>query len=198
LVLGSISGYYGGKLDEVIMRVTDVFFAFPTLVLALAFAAALGRTIESVMWALIIVGWPNYARLIRGDILAVKQEDYVEAARAVGNSTMRVVSKHVLPNAIYPIIVVATLDIGAVVLVAAALSFLGVGAPLGYSDWGQMISLARNWIIGPPADPLIFWYTWAIPGLVIFAFVLGWNLLGDAFRDILDPKIRRRLEVVGG
>lgn len=192
ILLGSISGYYGGVVDEVIMRIVDTFMSLPTLILAMALVTALGRSLDNVMIALIIVGWPAYARLIRGDILSVREEVYVEAARAVGISDFGIILKHVLPNSIYPLLIMASLDIGAMVLTAAALSFLGLGAPVGYADWGQMISFARNWIVGPPGDPLAYWYTITIPGIFILFFVLGWNLLGDAFRDILDPKMRRR------
>ncbi|MCD6231763.1 ABC transporter permease [Candidatus Aerophobetes bacterium] len=192
IILGSISGYYGGVVDEVIMRIVDTFMSLPTLVLAMALVSALGRSLDNVMKALIIVGWPSYARLVRGDILSVREEDYVEAARAVGCSNLRIIFRHVLPNAIYPLLIMASLDIGAMVLTAAALSFLGLGAPVGYADWGQMTSFARNWIVGPPDNPLAYWYTITIPGLFILFFVLGWNLLGDAFRDILDPRLRRR------
>ncbi|MEM3031855.1 MAG: ABC transporter permease [Nitrososphaerota archaeon] len=192
ILAGSISGYYGGKIDNIIMRITDVVFAFPGLILAVAFSVALGRSMESVMLAITLVSWPTYARILRGDILQVKQETYVEASEALGGSDYWIITRHILPNAIYPLFIVATLDIGSIVLLAAALSFLGIGVPLGHADWGQLISLARNWIVGPPHDPLRYWYTWTIPGLFILFFVLGWNLLGDAFRDILDPKIRRR------
>lgn len=192
VILGSIAGYFGRAIDEVIMRVTDIFLAFPALILAMAIATALGPSLSSVIKALIVVQWPIYARLTRGDILAIKEETYVEAARAVGCSPFRIIVRHILPNAIYPALIMASLDIGAVVLSAAALSFLGLGAPEGYADWGQMIQFSRNWIVGPPGDPLRYWYTVVIPGLFILFFVLGWNLLGDAFRDILDPKLRRK------
>jgi peptide/nickel transport system permease protein len=192
IVLGSLAGYFGGVLDEVIMRITDIFMAFPWLILAMALVAALGPSLKSVMIALIIVWWPSYARLIRGDILQVREEDYVEAARGLGASSGRVIMRHVLPNAIYPALIMASLDIGAVVLSAAALSFLGLGAPEGYADWGQLTQFAQNWIIGPLNDPLKYWYAVTIPGLFIFFFVLGWNLLGDAFRDIFDPRLARR------
>jgi len=192
IVAGSIAGYYGGKIDNIIMRITDVVFAFPGLILAVAFAVALGRSMESVMLAITLVSWPTYARILRGDILQVKQETYVEASKALGGSDYWIITRHILPNAIYPLFIVATLDIGSVVLLAAALSFLGIGVPVGYADWGQLINLARNWIIGPPNEPMKYWYTWTIPGIFILLFVLGWNLLGDAFRDILDPKIRRK------
>ena len=192
IVLGSLAGYFGGRLDEVIMRITDIFLAFPALILAMAIVAALGPSLKSIMIALSVVSWPSYARLIRGDILQVREEDYIEASRGLGASSMRVIFRHALPNAIYPTLVMASLDIGAIVLAAAALSFLGLGVPEGYADWGQLTSFARNWIVGPPGDPLKYWYAVTIPGLFILFFVLGWNLLGDAFRDILDPRLARR------
>jgi len=191
-VLGSIAGYFGGIVDEIIMRITDIFMAFPALILAMAITVALGPSLNSVIIALIVVSWPSYARLIRGDILAVREENYVEAARGIGGSHFRIITRHILPNSIYPTLIMASLDIGAVVLAAAALSFLGLGAPEGYVDWGQMISFSRNWIVGPPGNPLAYWYTVTIPGLFILLFVLGWNLLGDAFRDILDPRLSRK------
>jgi peptide/nickel transport system permease protein len=192
IVLGSLAGYFGGILDEIIMRITDIFLAFPALILAMAIVAAIGPSLRSVMIALIVVSWPSYARLIRGDILQVREEDYIEASRGLGASSGRVIIRHALPNAIYPTLVMASLDIGAVVLAAAALSFLGLGAPEGYADWGQLTSFARNWIVGPPGNSLKYWYAVTIPGLFILLFVLRWNLLGDAFRDILDPRLARR------
>jgi peptide/nickel transport system permease protein len=191
IFLGSIAGYFGSVIDEIIMRVTDIFMAFPPLILAMAITAALGPSLRSVMIALIVVYWPAYARLVRGDILAVREEDYIDAARGVGAPHYRIITRHILPNSIYPTLIMASLDIGAVVLAAAALSFLGLGAPEGYADWGQMIQFARNWIVGPPDSPLKYWNTVTIPGLFILFFVLGWNLLGDAFRDILDPKLAK-------
>jgi peptide/nickel transport system permease protein len=192
IFLGSLAGYFGGIVDEIIMRITDVFLAFPSLILAMAITIALGPSINSVMLALIIVSWPTYARLVRGDILAVREEDYVEATRSVGSSNFRIIARHILPNAIFPTLVVASLDIGSVVLAAAALSFLGLGAPEGYADWGQMIQFSRNWILGTHDNTFAYWYTVTIPGMFILLFVLGWNLLGDAFRDILDPRLTRR------
>ncbi|MDH4292249.1 MAG: ABC transporter permease, partial [Dehalococcoidia bacterium] len=192
ILLGSLAGYFGGIVDEIIMRITDVFLAFPALILAMAIVAALGPSLNTVIIALTVVSWPSYARLIRGDILQVREEDYIEASRGLGASSARVILRHALPNAIYPTLIMASLDIGAVVLSAAALSFLGLGAPEGYADWGQLTSFARNWIVGPPGDPLKYWYAVTIPGLFILFFVLGWNLLGDAFRDIFDPRLARR------
>jgi peptide/nickel transport system permease protein len=192
IILGSLAGYFGGIIDEVIMRVTDVFLALPPLILTMAITAALGPSLTSVIIALTIVSWPAYARLIRGDVLATREEDYVESAKGTGAAHLRIIVKHILPNAIYPTLIMASLDIGAIVLSAAALSFLGLGAPEGYADWGQMIQFSRNWIVGPPDNTFAYWYTVTIPGLFILFFVLGWNLLGDAFRDILDPRLAKR------
>ena len=192
VVVGSISGYFGGIVDEVLMRIVDIFMSLPTLILAMAIVTALGRSLDNIMKSLIVVGWPIYARTIRGSILSIREEDFVEAAKALGANDFKVIFKHILPNAIYPVLILASLDIGAMVLTAAALSFLGLGAQEGYADWGQMVSLARNFIVGPPDQPLMYWYVVTIPGLFILFFVLGWNLLGDAFRDIFDPKLRRK------
>jgi len=192
LIIGCISGYYGGILDELMMRFTDIIWAFPGLILAMAVVVALGPGLDNVLIALTVVGWASYARVMRSEILRVKQEDYVEAAKAVGCSDLRVMVKHVIPNSIYPIIIMASLDIGGIVLTAAALSFLGLGAPKGYADWGQMISFSRNWITGTVADPYKYWFAYWIPGIFIFTFCMAWNLLGDAFRDIMDPTLRRR------
>lgn len=192
IVIGSISGYAGGIIDEIIMRIGDIFMSLPLLILAMAIVTALGRSLDNIMKALIIVGWPIYARTIRSSILTIREEDYVKAARALGASTFKVIFKHILPNAIYPVLILASLDVGAMVLTAAALSFLGLGAQEGYADWGQMVSLARNYIVGPPGQPFLYWYVVTIPGLFILFFVLGWNLLGDALRDVFDPKLRRK------
>jgi len=174
------------------MRVTDIIFAFPGLILAMALVVAFGPGLDSVTLAMILVWWPGYARLIRGEILRIRSEDFVEAAKAIGCSDLRIIVKHILPNAIYPLLIMASLDIGSVVLTVAALSFLGLGAPEGYADWGQLISLSRNWITGKPGEPFAYWYVYTIPGLFLFLFVMGWNLLGDALRDVMDPMIRRR------
>lgn len=205
LLIGTTAGYYGGIVDELMMRLTDVFLAFPGLVLCMALVIAIPNKwvilelgplkwtlvispLDKLLMALSLVGWPSYCRVIRGEVMRVKAEDYVQASKACGCSDLRVIVKHILPNSIYPILIMASLDIGAVVLTAAALSFLGIGSPSGYADWGQLINLSRPWIEGS----LKYWYTYTIPGIFIFTFVLGWNLLGDAFRDILDPMLRRR------
>lgn len=188
ILLGGLAGYYGKWIDEILMRATDIVLAFPGIVLAVVIVSMLGPGLEKVMIAIALVSWPAYARLVRGDVLSVKERDYVTASRALGAGDLWIFFKHVLPNSIYPVVIVASLDIGAVVLTAAALSFLGLGAPPGYADWGQLIAMSRNWILGSSGNPFEFWHTILIPGAAIFLFVLGWNLLGDAFRDILDPR----------
>jgi peptide/nickel transport system permease protein len=192
ILLGAIAGYFGGLFDEIVMRITDVFYAIPYLVMAMALVVALGRGLKSIIIVMIILGWPTYTRVIRSEILVVRNMDYILAARASGASHLMVLFKHVLPNSIYSVLIIATMRIGITVLTAAALSFLGLGAESGYADWGQMVSTCRNWIVGPPENRLSYWYVVFIPGFVIALFVLGWNLLGDAVRDVFDPKMRRR------
>lgn len=183
-VLGSLSGYFGGKVDTTIMRSTDVFFAFPGILLALAVASVLGRDLFNLSLALIIVWWPQYTRLIRGQILLEKEKAYVEAARALGYSDVRILFRHILPNSWYPILVQATLDLGAVILNLAGLSFIGFGVPSGEAELGRMIADGRKVFLSEP------WIAF-FPGLIIFLIVLGWNLVGDGLRDILDPQLRR-------
>jgi peptide/nickel transport system permease protein len=190
LCVGSLAAYYGGWLDNVLMRIVEIVQAFPFLLAALTLAAVLrgrmGSGLTAGMAALIVFGWPAYARLIRGDILSVRTRDFTLAARAIGAKDQRILIRHILPNAIFPTLVYASMDIGSYVLSFAALSFLGLGADVGYADWGQMISFARNWISSLATYPHIVVY----PGMAILLFVLAWNLLGDAFRDIIDPRLR--------
>lgn len=186
-LLGALSGYFGGALDEAVMRVTDVFLSIPGLILAMAVAAAIGRSLDNVMIALIVVYWPPYTRLVRGQTLSIRENTYIEAARASGGSELRVVTRHVMPNVLSPVIVQASLDMGSVVLVAAGLSFLGLGAQPGTPEWGLMVS--RGFSFFPPAGQN--WWQVTFAGFFIFMFVLGFNLFGDALRDILDPRIRR-------
>jgi peptide/nickel transport system permease protein len=189
-IVGSVSGFVGGVIDEVIQRIVEIFLAFPFLLAALTLATVLGAKIHNglitAMVALIAFGWPSYARLIRGDVLTVKERDYVLAARAVGAPGWRILLVHVIPNSIYSLLVVASLDIGAYVLTFAALSFLGLGAGEGYADWGQLLSYARNWI--PTLNT--HWWIVVYPGIALLLFVLGFNLFGDAFRDALDPTMQ--------
>jgi peptide/nickel transport system permease protein len=183
-ILGSVSGFLGRAFDEVLMRITDVFLAFPALILAMAVAAALGRNLTNLTLALIIVWWPTYARLIRGQVLAEKEKLYVDAARAVGAKPARIIMRHVLPNSIFPVIVQATLDLGGVILTAAGLSFIGFGAGAGVAEWGLMIADGRSYLFQSP------WIA-TFPGLAILFSSLGLNLVGDGLRDVLDPRLRR-------
>jgi len=190
LVLGSLSGYYGGWIDEVVMRVTDIFLAFPGLILAVVIVAVLGQSVRNAVIAIAVVEWPTYTRLLRGEFLRVRDMEYVQAARALGGGDLRIIARHVIPNTVYPMLILASLNMGSIVITFAALSFLGLGAPPGYADWGQLINLSHNWIAGIPGHAFEFWYTLVVPGTAIFLFVLGWNLLGDAFRDVFDPHLQ--------
>ncbi len=192
VIIGNISGYFGGRVDEVFMRITDIFYAIPSLILSMALVIIFGRSLNSIIQSIAVIGWVGYARMMRSEVIRVKGEDYVEAAKAVGSSHLSIILSHIMPNAIFSVIAMATLDIGTYVLYAASLTFLGLGEALGYADWGQMVAFSRNWIIGTATNPFEYWYTFVIPGVFIFTFTLGWSLLGDAFRDILDPMIRRK------
>lgn len=192
ILVGSISGFYSGRIDTILMRITEIFMAFPFLLAALTLSAILTPLLGKGLWpatiALIVFGWMGYARLIRGDVLTVREREFVLAARVIGAKDSRILRKHIIPNAIYPTMVLASLDIGTIVVSFAALSFLGIGTEIGYADWGQLISFARNWI----PDLANYWYILVFPGVALVLFVLGWNLLGDALRDILDPRMRGR------
>jgi peptide/nickel transport system permease protein len=192
VILGAIAGYFGGVIDEILMRITDVMWAIPTLVLAMAIVVAFGRGLDKIMIALALVGWRWYVRVIRAEILTLRDQDFVQAAKIMGVSEVKIILRHILPNAIYPVLIMASMDMGSMVITAAFMSFVGLGESKGFADWGQMVALARNYIVGPPDDPLKFWYTIVIPGGCIVLFVLAWNLIGDALRDAFDPKVRRR------
>lgn len=183
-LVGVIAGYSGGKVDEILMRVTDMFLAFPRLILALAFAAALGPSLVNMIIAISVVDWPIYARLARGQALSAKREDFVEAARAMGAGNWRIIFLHILPVCLSPIIVQVTLRLGDVILTAAGLGFLGLGAQPPTPEWGVMVSDGRNFILNE-------WWIAAFPGFAIMIVVLGFNLLGDGVRDIMDPRLRR-------
>jgi len=189
VIVGSVAGFFGGWIDEILMRIVEIFLVFPQLIAIFVLSVILGRGMDNVMIAFITFGWTTYARYIRGEVLRVKENNYVEAAKASGASNFHMIFKHVLPNAIFPIIVVASLDIGNVVLGATALSFLGL-IPEGLADWGQLIGVSRNWLLGTAGNPFEYWYTIFYPGLAISLFVLSWNLLGDAVRDVFDPRLR--------
>ncbi len=193
IVVGSISAYYGGVVDNVIMRIVDIFLTLPYILAALILAAILtpriGRSLIPSMVALITFGWMGYSRIIRGDILSIKERDFVMAAKVIGVKDSRILFRHILPNAIFPSLVLASLAIGDVVLGFAALSFLGIGTAVGYADWGQILSFARNWITSLGT----YWYIVVFPGLTLVFFVMGWNLVGDALRDVLDPRMRGKI-----
>ena len=190
VILGSIAAYYGGWVDNLIMRITDIFMTLPYIMMALIFSSVLtpilGRSLWPPLIAMISFGWMGYARIIRSDILSIKERDFVLAARASGVKNGRILFKHILPNAIFPTLVLASLGIGDVVLGFAALSFLGIGTEIGYADWGQVLSFARNWITVLNR----YWFIVIYPGLTLTFFVMGWNLVGDAMRDVLDPRMR--------
>jgi peptide/nickel transport system permease protein len=179
--LGVMAGYFGGWLDDVIMRVTDIFLAFPALLLALAFAAVLPSSLTSVTIAIAATWWPWYTRLIRGQAASVAGRPYVEGARALGISRRRIILRHVLPNSITPLIVQISLDVGGVILTASALSFLGLGAQDPTPDWGLMVSAGQAYF---GTD----WWLVTFPGLAILVTAFGFNLLGDGLRDLLDPR----------
>ena len=182
--VGAVAGFVGGAVDTVIMRVTDVFLAFPTLILAIAITAALGPGVGNAMVAVSLVWWPTYCRLTRGQVVSAREKAYVEAARAQGATYMWTIFQHILPNCVSPIIVAASMDIGYAILVAAGLSFVGLGARPPIPEWGRMVSDGRNYF------PLRWWNS-TFPGLAIFFTVFSFNLLGDGLRDVLDPFSRR-------
>ncbi len=183
VLLGSIAGYRGGKTDALIMRTMDVMLAIPSILLAIAFMAALGKGLDKAVIAIGLVSIPEYARIVRGSILSVKENDYVQAARVIGNGDSRIIFKHILPNIISLIVVRATLGISSAVLDTAALGFLGLGVQPPFAEWGDMLGRARGFIFTAP-------YTLIFPGIAITITVLAFNLFGDGLRDALDPKSR--------
>ncbi len=184
LLLGSVSGFFGGRVDEVLMRITDLFLAFPALVLAIAVAVALGPGVDHVIEANLIAWWPVYARLARAGALSLRESQYVEAALVAGLSRFSIIRKHVIPNNISPIMVYATLDLGTAILYASVLSYLGLGAQPPQAEWGRMVFEGQLYLSSA-------WWIPIMPGIVIFAIALGFNLLGDAMRDALDPTYRK-------
>jgi peptide/nickel transport system permease protein len=190
ITVGSVAAYYGGVLDIVLMRVAEIFMIFPALMAALTLAVILtpiiGRGMLPSMLALMVFGWPVYAQLVRSDILSVRGREYVLAAKMCGARDLRVMFRHILPNAIFPTMVLASMEIGSLVIVFSTLSFLGIGTEEGYPDWGQLLSFARHWI------PMLreYWYIVVYPAVALILFVLAWNLVGDGLRDVLDPKLQ--------
>jgi len=181
-VVGALAGYIGGVFDLLIMRVADITLAFPSIVLALAIASALGPSLRNALIAMIVVWWPEYARLMRGQVLSVKNNEYVTAARAVGVPGKGIVTRHIIPNTFAPILIKASLDAGSAILNIAALSFIGLGAVPPTPEWGAMISMGRF--------KFYQWWMTTFPGLAVLSVVLGFNFLGDGLRDAFDPRLR--------
>jgi len=185
LTLGLLSGFYGGWTDNLIMRVAEVIFAFPGLLFAIAVMAVIGPSLYNVFLALGLVGWTSLARVVRGQVFAIKAHEYVEAARALGASNGRIILRHLLPNTLAPAIVLVTLGIGHAILAEASLSFLGLGAQPPTPSWGSMLTVGRDYLSLAP------WLS-VYPGLAIFLTVIGFNLLGDGLRDLLDPRMSQQ------
>ena len=181
LLVGTVSGYAGGWVDIVLMRITDIFLAFPRLVLALAFVAALGAGIENAVLAIALTAWPPYARISRAETLTIRSSDYISAIQLQGAGALRIITKHIWPLCISSLIVRVTLDMAGIILAAAGLGFLGLGAQPPSPEWGAMISEGRRFILD-------HWWVATMPGLAIFTVSLAFNLLGDGLRDVLDPK----------
>lgn len=183
VIIGAVAGFYGGWIDRILMGLVDTLLAFPSILLAIAIVAALGPGLMNVMIAVGIRGMPSFARLVRGQVMSVRSRDFVEAAHAMGAPDVRIIAKHILPNVMAPIIVLASLDIATAILSAAALSFLGLGAQPPIPDWGGMIDQGRQYL-------RTAWWVGVFPGLAIMGTVLGFNLLGDGLRDVLDPRLK--------
>ena len=179
-VLGGVAGYFGGWVDEIVMRATDLVFAFPTIILAMAVTAALGPSLRNAVLAVVVVFWPSYARVVRGLVMSLGQADYVSAARLLGASSRRALAVDVLPNVAGPVLVLATLDLGNAVLLLAGLSFLGLGAQPPTPEWGSMVNTGTQYFQR--------WWMGTFPGFAILSVVLAFNFLGDSLRDALDPR----------
>jgi len=186
VVIGLASGFFGGWIDRALMRLTDIQLAIPTILLAMALVTVLGPGVANLIITLSVTGWTIYARLIRGETLALRDRDFIEATRAAGAGQARIVFRHVLPNVVSPVIVVATFAVGSMVVLEATLSFLGIGVPLRVATWGSMLSSGRTYLKSA-------WWITAFPGLAIFVTVLAINALGDSMRDALDPRLRNRV-----
>lgn len=181
--IGCVAGYFGGWLDSVLMRAVDIVMSFPSMVLAIAIMAALGPSQRNIILTLVLVGWAGFARITRAQILFLKETDYIEAARASGLGDRRIIINHLIPNALGPIIVTATLNIGGAILSAASLNFLGLGVDVAQAEWGVMLNQAKNYMLIAP-------YLSLFPGLAISITVLCMNWIGDGLRDVLDPRMR--------
>ena len=182
-LFGALAGYFGGLIDDIMMRVSEMVMAFPAIILAMTITAALGPSLYNIILAMVVVSWPNYARVMRSMVIFVKQNEYVEAARTLGGSEPRILFTEVLPNSMGPVIVMATLDLGNAILIFSGLSFLGLGAPPPNPEWGAMVASGM--------ENFGYWWIGSFPGLAIFSISLAANFLGDGLRDYLDPRLRK-------
>lgn len=186
--IGAVAGYAGGRVDDVLMRIADVVLAFPSILLAMAITAALGSGLEHAILAIVLVSWPEFSRLMRGQVLSIRHNEYVVAASAAGATSGRILLRHVLSNAFPPVLVKATLDVGHAVIFIAGLSFLGLGAVPPAPEWGAMIAAGQS--------QFEYWWVATFPGLAILSVVLGFNFLGDGLQDALDPRRRESVRVL--
>ena len=182
-LFGALAGYFGGLIDDIMMRVSEMVMAFPAIILAMTITAALGPSLYNIILAMVVVSWPNYARVMRSMVIFVKQNEYVEAAKTLGGSELRTLFTEVLPNSMGPVIVMATLDLGNAILIFSGLSFLGLGAPPPNPEWGAMVASGM--------ENFGYWWIGSVPGLAIFSISLAANFLGDGLRDYLDPRLRK-------
>ena len=182
-LFGALAGYFGGLIDDIMMRVSEMVMAFPAIILAMTITAALGPSLYNIILAMVVVSWPNYARVMRSMVIFVKQNEYVEAAKTLGGSELRTLFTEVLPNSMGPVIVMATLDLGNAILIFSGLSFLGLGAPPPNPEWGAMVASGM--------ENFGYWWIGSFPGLAIFSISLAANFLGDGLRDYLDPRLRK-------
>ena len=184
LIVGTTAGYMGGVVDSVLMRITDIFLAFPRLILALAFVSAMGPGIENAVLAIAVTTWSPYARIARAETLTIRRSDFISAIRLQGASTVRIIVGHVMPLCLSSVIIRVTLDMAGIILIAAGLGFLGLGVQPPLPEWGAMISTGRQYLLDQ-------WWVATMPGIAIFVVSLGFNLLGDGLRDVLDPRSER-------
>ena len=183
-ILGAIAGYYGGKLDNIIMRIMDIFLAVPSILLAIAIVSALGPSILNLMLAISISSVPSYARIVRASVLSIRDQEFIEAAKAIGASNTRIIFRHIIPNSLAPVIVQATLGVASAILSTAGLSFIGLGIQPPAPEWGSMLSGGRQYL-------RYAWWVTTFPGVAIMITILSLNLLGDGLRDALDPRLKQ-------
>jgi peptide/nickel transport system permease protein len=198
VLVGVISGYYGGRIDALIMRITDAFLAFPIVAAVLLMLTVsldywgirLGEGDRAIVSALVLFGWMQYARLVRGNVLAERAKEYVEAAISIGGRDRRIIFRHVLPNATQGLFVLMASDVGAMVVTIAALTFIGISGEQPTADWGEILKSSRNWVIGAPTNAFEYWYSYIPPIMAIVFFSIGWSLIGDGLRQATDPRRR--------